>query len=512
MADMVRVENGHAGLAIDQDSLHAGISQITVFDQQGRPMCERLCFKRPENKMIINAVLDQQAYKTRSKVTLSLSTAGQSGKAVDGNLSVAVYRLDDLHHASSGNIYNYLWLQSDLRGWIESPGYYFSGDNDTIAEAMDNLLLTQGWRKFDWNDIENNSSPVLKYVPEYIGHIITGKITNEQTGDPAPGIMVYLSVPGRRIQFYGCISDSNGLFHFDATQFYGANQIVVKTDELKDSIYRLEIYSPFSEAYANQALPFFYFSKQYEQGLQESNLSMELANAYQGSTLQQFIQPKIDTTPFFEHPYKTYMLDDYTRFTTMEEVMREYVTEVGVRRNKNNFRFITVNQPGFVLQQLQPAVTLFEDNPLVLLDGVPVFNINKIIAYDPLKVWRLQVVAERYYWGPIVADGIVSYTTYKGNLEGFALNPHVLLLDYEGLQEQRQFYSPQYTTVTERASRLPDFRDLLYWSPDISTGKNGQKQLSFYTGDVPGKYLVVVQGITSGGKAGCSDIEFSVEK
>ena len=54
----------------------------------------------------------------------------------------------------------------------------------------------------------------------------------------------------------------------------------------------------------------------------------------------------------------------------------------------------------------------------MLLDGVPVFDADDIIAYDPLKVQKLEVVTARYHWGPIIASGIVSYTTYKGNLEG----------------------------------------------------------------------------------------------
>ncbi len=83
---------------------------------------------------------------------------------------------------------------------------------------------------------------------------------------------------------------------------------------------------------------------------------------------------------------------------------------------------------------------------LVLLDGVPVFNINKIIAYDPLKVEKLDVVASKYDWGPIKAYGIASYTTYKGNLEGYTLDPNDLLLDYDALQAQRIFYSPDYSS------------------------------------------------------------------
>ncbi|HSN07599.1 MAG TPA: hypothetical protein VLS85_01115, partial [Hanamia sp.] len=148
----------------------------------------------------------------------------------------------------------------------------------------------------------------------------------------------------------------------------------------------------------------------------------------------------------------------------------------------------------------------------ILLDGVPVFDVDKIIAYDPLKVQKLEIVASKYIWGPIMANGIVSYTTYKGDLPGYSLNSHDVILDYDGLQKQRIFYSPQYATENEQQSRVPDFRDVLYWSPDVTTDAKGKGQISFYTGDVPGKYLVNIQGISANGDAGSSSFILNVEK
>jgi hypothetical protein len=196
----------------------------------------------------------------------------------------------------------------------------------------------------------------------------------------------------------------------------------------------------------------------------------------------------------------------------MEEVLREYVIEINVRKNGSKYRLGTFNAPGFALRDMQYAETIFEKNPLVLLDGVPVFDMNKIIAYDPLKVEKLEVVAQKYHYGTVTAEGIASFTTYKGNLEGFKLNPHDIVLDYEGLQQKRVFYSPQYATEDQRTSRSPDFRELLFWAPQINTDENGKAQLSFYTGDIPGKYVVVVQGLSPDGLAGSYNFSFDVKK
>jgi hypothetical protein len=505
-----KTESGNAVFSINKNELQDGMARLTLFNENRQPLCERLYFKRPSKKLVISAKADKPVYNKRNPVSISLSTSDESSKLLPGNLSVSVYRLDSLHQPQQQNIFSYLWLTSGLKGYIQNPGYYFENDNAATNEALDNLLLTQGWRKFDWNNLSRNSS--FTYVPENQGHLITGKVTNEATGQPAPDVLVYLSVPGRRVQLYSCISDAQGLVHFNMNDFYGASQVVLQTNTTKDSIYRLQVFTPFSDEYAGGDMPRVTVSEESGDLLTAANLHMEIQNGYHLNDLQQTYPLLIDSLPFYQKPYKTYLLDNYTRFTTMEEVMREYVSEVNVVRKDKHYHFTTFNNAGFALQNLQPSERTMMSDPLVLLDGVPVFDVDKIIAYDPLKVKKLEVVAARYIWGPVRADGIVSYTTYKGDLPGFSLNPHDVILDYDGLQKQRIFYSPDYSTDKALQSRLPDFRDVLYWSPDINTNANGEGKISFFTGDVPGKYLVELQGISANGNAGSASFTFNVEK
>lgn len=504
-----KIENGNVVFSINKNDLGEGISRITLFNENRQPVCERLYFKRPVKKLLIDAKADKLKYNKRNPVNISIATSDESSKMLPGNLSVSVTRLDSLNQLPQENIFSYLWLTSDLKGYIENPDYYFKNDNAETNEALDNLLLTQGWRKFDWNHLSSSS---FKYIPENQGHLITGKVTDETTGQPAAGVLVYLSVPGRRVQMYGCKSDSQGLVHFNMENFYGPSQVVLQTNTTEDSIYRLQVFTPFSDERAGGELPRLTVPEESSEELAEANLHMEIENAYHENDLQKMQPLLIDTLAFYQKPYKTYLLDNYTRFTTMEEVMREYVTEVNVVRRKKHYHFNTFNNEGFELQNLQPTEKTMMDDPLILLDGVPVFDVDRIIAYDPLKVQKLEVVAARYIWGPIRANGIVSYTTYKGDLPGFSLNPHDVILDYDGLQKQRIFYSPDYSTEKAMQSRLPDFRNVLYWSPGVNTDASGNGRISFYTGDIPGKYLVEIQGISSNGEAGSSSFIFDVEK
>src|SRR5690606_31110273 len=89
---------------------------------------------------------DKAEYGKRQKVDLAIKP-GQSNIAAN-NFSVSVFQVDSLQ-SSDDDIASYLWLSSDLRGFVESPGYYFSGEDKT-GEAIDGLLMTHGWRRFRW--------------------------------------------------------------------------------------------------------------------------------------------------------------------------------------------------------------------------------------------------------------------------------------------------------------------------------------------------------------------------
>lgn len=482
---------GRATFAINKTQPADGITHFTLFDSDNRPLCERLYFKRPERLLDINVKADKPVVPSRSKITLNLATAANENP-LPANLSVSVFRIDSLQKEEALNITNYLLLTGDLPGTIESPDYYF-GDAPDAAECADNLMLTHGWRKFTWEEILGNGSRAASVAPEYRGHLITGKLL-DANGAPAPGILVYLSVPGKRFHFTGTRSKANGELIFELPDFYGPGSVIAQTDWAVDSTYRIVLDEPFSEQVSNrfQARPLA-LDARVQSTLLSRSISMQVDNAYQEERKNRRVVPDIDTLLFYRTPDQTYFLDNYTRFGVMEEVMREYVSTIMVRKRRDQFHFRTLNRK---------TNELFYDNPLVLLDGVPIFDINTIMAYDPLKVWRLQVVASRYYYGKLSFSGIVSYSTYTGDLPDFPLDERALVKEYEGMSWQREFYSPVYELPRQVESRIPDFRTVLYWAPEVSTGSDGNITLTFYSGDLPGKYAVNVQGLSKDGMPG----------
>ncbi|MGB0176200.1 MAG: hypothetical protein ACPF9D_03480, partial [Owenweeksia sp.] len=146
--------------------------------------------------------------------------------------------------------------------------------------------------------------------------------------------------------------------------------------------------------------------------------------------------------------------------------------------------------------------------PLIILDGIAVQNTSKLLEIDPLKIRKMDIIQDRFVLGKKVYHGVVSYTTYDGDTEWWTPNETTWQTEYQGLAEQRVFYSPDHTNTNKR---LPDFRSLLYWNSDVEL-RDGKVQVEFFTSDITGEFTGVIQGISKDGKAGFTTINFTVSE
>ena len=249
------IKDGETVFLVDKKELGEGISSLTLFNQDRQPVCERLIFKRPEAKLFIQANTDQAVYNSRKPVNIDLVTTDESNIPLAGNCSMSVFMIDPLQPVPEQNILSYLLLSSDLKGKIESPEYYFSNTDKNSDEALDNLLLTQGWRRFKWNEVFENKKPYFEFLPETEGSVVNGKIINKLTGAPVGGSVAFLSVPGADYAFSSATSDANGLVRFGFREIFSNNAIVAQPALLKDSNYRIDISSAWSDKFTNPAFP-----------------------------------------------------------------------------------------------------------------------------------------------------------------------------------------------------------------------------------------------------------------
>lgn len=498
IAEAKYIKNGVATFTVAKQDLPEGINQITIFDGNLKPLCERLYFKKPESTFSINLKTDQTQYSNRRRVRVDLHTHySSSSKASD--LSVAVYKEDSIFYESGSGITDYFTLTSDLKGIIESPEYYRSNDA-FVKEATDNLMLTHGWRRFQWSNVISNTYPVINFLPEYRGHIVKGMVRNAD-GSIAKGILTYAAAPGKITRLYGSRSNDKGEVYYEMQKSSGSANIVLQTNLKRDSTHRIEILSPFASDFSSIPIPPLRLSSSYAQALLDRSVALQVQDIYYRDQFERLAIREADSSAFYGPPDEKYILDAFTRFPVMEEVMREYVPGVMVRKRKDGFHFMVIDHV---------HNDVFNDTPLIMLDGVPIFDEDEIMAFSPLKVRKLEVITRRYYLGPLSFPGIVSYTTYNGDLGGFQLNPKSVKMNYEGLQLQREFYLPRYESQQQRQSRMPDQRTLLYWNPSAVTNADGSLQLEFYTSDQSGNFRVVVEGMTADGLTGSNATSFTV--
>ena len=447
-------------------------------------------FIKPSPGVTLEVKTDQEIYDHREQIKLSLNAKHTSGNSSLLNLSASVFSFDTLQMTNGADIFSYMWLASDLPGNIESAGYYFSDDPDA-AKAADNLMLTHGWRRFKWNDVLQEQDNFVKYLPEINGQLIEGRVKDTRSQRPAQKINTYLSVAGQPFGFYTSQSDEHGNVFYEVKDFYGTRQIIAQAGMEVDSFYKVEIIKPYLETISRRKFSPYILTENMKDQLLQKSIDMQVQNVYSADSLRFFVDPVIaDTLPFYGATAHSYRLDDYKRFTTMEEVLREYVMEIGVgiRRGKLSLKIFD-----------PVAHDFFDSHSLVLLDGVALTDPDKIFSYDPLKVKKLDVIRDRYVSGKSIFKGIASFTTYEGVFDGFDLDPDLVAIDFNGLQLQREFYSPVYKTKEQLESRMPDLRNTLLWLPDFTTDGDGKAMIQLYTSDRKGKYIVVVQGMNENG-------------
>jgi hypothetical protein len=189
-------------------------------------------------------------------------------------------------------------------------------------------------------------------------------------------------------------------------------------------------------------------------------------------------------------PVKTYDLDEYTRFETLTETISEFITRLRVSKLGDQ-RMI-----GSFLEESKQ----YSMRTLVLLDGIPVYNHDDILKYNPMYIKIIDIYDGRFMFGNENYEGIISFITREGNLPFFTLSEGSQLLDYECPQLYYPLEIPDYSSEDVINSRKPDFRHTLYWNPFVELTKGQPINLSFYTSDLCGEFKITIEGVTTDGK------------
>lgn len=324
-----------------------------------------------------------------------------------------------------------------------------------------------------------------EWLPEYEGHIITGRLSPKPDRET---LMANLSVVGGDIKYInGRIDRDLETVSFYTAGIYGSQEIVASVTSVTGEAVteRLDVVSPFSENLP-QRLPVLRFYPS-EKQLMDRYVAAQLSKVMEADT----VSGRIDMD-YYDFPVtRSYDLDDYTRFNTLSETILEFVHRVAVRK-VGNVRRISI----FSGEQLK----FNKENTLILLDGVPIFNHEDVLEYNPRNIKTVDIYDGRYIFANELYEGIVSFVTYNENLPFFKLNDMYQLFRYEFPRLPVQFKQPDYTDAAVAGSRLPDMRHTLYWNASAKPEAGREASFSFFTSDLCGDFKITAEGITSDGR------------
>jgi hypothetical protein len=192
---------------------------------------------------------------------------------------------------------------------------------------------------------------------------------------------------------------------------------------------------------------------------------------------------------FDERERVSYILDDYTRFPVMEELFIEFIHELRVRRvsGKRELQVSTADHLGGFYFPTGRA--------LVLLDGIPVLDHERILNYDPLLVREVDIYTDSYFMGVRSFSGIVNFVTYKGTLPSMQFADNVRIVDFQGCS------LPLAYTCAGVGPEYPDYRQTLYWHPMLTLAPGESISLECKTPAYSGRFEVVAEGLTAAGEA-----------
>lgn len=482
----VNINDGKGRIQLPVENLQSGINQLTVFNSKGMPVADRLFFKKPNDSFKIHLSASEENYGRREKIELSIETKDTAGNEYPPELSVSVYQYDSRFDENDQDIHAELWLTSDLKGIISNPGYYL---NEATFREMDDLLLVRGWSRYNWNEMVSKSNAPHKYLPEFRLPVATGQVTMES--QPVEDAIVYLSKADSIASTLVGRTGSDGNFIVEIPVEMSSSSLYIETS-VEGAV--VELFSPFEPGLPERMTTPLIVPEELGDFLVSLSEQIQVSNVFEPESPVQDLAPE----SFYGKGDNTYFLDDYTRFPVMEEVIREYVYGVYPRKQGGEFSYRVLDFPrNIVMTQA----------PLVLVDGVPIFNIDKLMELDPLLFQKIEVVKRRYGYGALLANGIVSFYTYKNDLGGYDLPSSTLQVNYESVQVNKQFYSPVYES---KDSRVPDFRNQLYWNGRVQVEQGGTAQIEFFSSDIPGTYRVMVHGLASDGSADTAELFFKV--
>ncbi len=134
---------------LDKKNLPAGVSQLVLFDKAGQVLADCLVFVEKPDTLSLAVRTDKEQYLPYDSIGISFEVNDSQGKLVQTPLSVSVRdgweEVENRHSMLTD-----LLLMSEIKGYVRRPSWYFESDDMLHRRALDELLMVQGWRRYEW--------------------------------------------------------------------------------------------------------------------------------------------------------------------------------------------------------------------------------------------------------------------------------------------------------------------------------------------------------------------------
>lgn len=488
---------------LPKDKTHEGISQITLFDSNLKPQSERLIYIEKEQDLEVLVTADKKSYKPNEKTTLNISSKSKAGLAKSASFSMSVTDMNGVVNEKDfdSNISSYFLIESDIRGKVHNPGYYFDATNLKRLEHLDDLLLTQGWRDFVWKTMPKVDEK-MSYKAEK-GFTISGSVKQMFGSKVLENNKLSLTLKNeKQMNFFSAVTSSSGSFKFENLIFFGKTTMFLNNRNQKGKFGGEIVLDPIEQA----TLPVLFKKSEFD--------LPERTRLIAKNVFEKYVNFGVDPENILEEvaiigkkkEVSIYGVPDYT-----------YTADENTEKLPRVYDVLSEVSGVWVRSDTIVSISGETGAPLILVDGDPVLkaelefvNSNEIIKIE---------VTRGNFSGYFITDegmktgGIISIFT-KGSLRNRPRKEsvHAFSKKIEGFQTARVFYAPNPEKPNPELDNKLEVRNTIYWNPYVHPDKTGNINLSYYNSNFVAKVKVVLEGITGSGIPVVKKMYYNVNK
>lgn len=468
-------------LYIPRTKLSPGINQITIFNSKAEPVSEKYVYTA--GKILNPLVVDvTDSCGLRDKLSLEILATAMNTMSV----SVAPARVSP----DEVDIDDYLIFGSEFG---VNPQHFLKGKKVSgLNGEIDSLLQHVSSNWIDWSLILSDSPPKFRYKPEKEDHFLFGKLLTSASQPAASGNYILMMTPGKKACFQYAKTDSDGNFSFSLHIDEEQKDLIIMPDDISNN-HKIIIESSFFDKYLNTTAGTDtgeIFSKDVSRLSVNHQVQKIYGVSAPGTPPNSRFKPDIPVR-FYGKPDIELILTDYIKLPVMSEVFFELLPGVSLKKKKSSAE-ISIT---YRIQDDQYTII-----PALMIDGVIIKDPMLIANLDPELVEKIDVIREKYQVGKYYFPGLINVITKAADFSSVPLPDYMIRLPYKVIDPVLSFVSPDYSNDSLKQSRIPDYRNTLYWNPSVTPDNDGKVKVEFWSSDNKADYLLDIQGIKDDGK------------